>query len=80
MSVLIQASLASSLSATVLSTPGLAFAGGGAISFATNNHTGDMTIDSSTSTSNIGGSWYPQYPQISCFDDPPIKVPSSTLK
>ena len=53
---------------------------GSAIFFVTNNHTGNITIDSSTITSNIGGSWYPTYPQISCFDDTPITVTGSTIK
>jgi hypothetical protein len=31
-------------------------------------------------TNNIGGSWYPQYPQISEFDDTPTTVTNSTIK
>jgi hypothetical protein len=53
---------------------------GSAIFFVSNNHSGNMAIDSSTITSNIGGSWYPTYPQISCFDDTPIAVTNSTIK
>ena len=53
---------------------------GSAIFFVSNDHSGNMAIDSSTITNNIGGSWYPTYPQISCFDDTPIVVTNSTIK
>jgi len=53
---------------------------GSAIFFVTNDHTGNITIDSSTITSNLGGSWYPTYPQISRFDDTPITVTNSTIQ
>ncbi len=52
---------------------------GSAIFFVTNNHTGDIQIDSSNITNNMGGSWYPTYPQISGHDDTPINVTSSTI-
>jgi len=52
---------------------------GSAIFFVSNNHTGNVVIDSSTITGNVGGSWYPKYPQISAFDDTPITVTSSTI-
>jgi hypothetical protein len=52
---------------------------GSAIFFVTNNHTGDIAIDSSNITNNTGGSWYPTYPQISGHDDTPINVTSSTI-
>jgi hypothetical protein len=53
---------------------------GSAIFFVTNDHTGNIVIDSSVITSNIGGSWYPKYPQISAHDDTPIAVTNSTIK
>jgi hypothetical protein len=53
---------------------------GSAIFFVTNDHTGNVVIDSSTITNNIGGSWYPTYPQISNHDDTPITVTNSTIK
>ena len=53
---------------------------GSAIFFVSNDHTGDITIDSSVITHNIGGSWYPKYPQISMFDDTPIAVSNSTIQ
>ena len=53
---------------------------GSAIFFVSNNHTGNIVIDSSVITNNIGGSWYPKYPQISHHDDTPITVTSSTIK
>jgi hypothetical protein len=53
---------------------------GSAVFFVSNNHSGNMAIDSSTITNNIGGSWYPTYPQISCFDDTPIAVANSTIQ
>ena len=54
--------------------------GGSAIFFVSNNHTGDITIDSSVITHNIGGSWYPTWPQISNHDDTPITVTNSTIQ
>ena len=53
---------------------------GSAIFFVTNDHTGNIVIDSSVITNNIGGSWYPKYPQISNHDDTPITVTSSTIQ
>ncbi len=53
---------------------------GSAIFFVSNNHTGTMRIEGSTITNNIGGSWYPKYPQISQHDDTPITVVDSTIK
>jgi hypothetical protein len=53
---------------------------GSAIFFVTNNHTGNIVIDSSVITNNIGGSWYPTYPQISNHDDTPIQVSNSTIQ
>jgi hypothetical protein len=53
---------------------------GSAIFFVTNNHTGDIRIDRSAITGNVGGSWYTQYPQISAHDDTPIAVIDSTIQ
>ncbi len=53
---------------------------GSAIFFVSNDHTGDVRIDRSIITNNIGGSWYPTYPQISNHDDTPIVVTDSTIE
>jgi hypothetical protein len=53
---------------------------GSAIFFVTNDHTGNIRIADSTITSNIGGSWYPKYPQISMHDDTKIVVTNSTIQ
>jgi hypothetical protein len=53
---------------------------GSAIFFVSNDHSGDIVIDRSTITNNIGGSWYPKYPQISMHDDTPITVTDSTIQ
>jgi hypothetical protein len=53
---------------------------GSAIFFVTNNHTGDIRIEKSVITNNVGGSWYPTYPQISNHDDTPIVVIDSTIE
>ena len=53
---------------------------GSAIFFVSNNHTGDVRIDRSMITRNLGGSWYTQYPQISAHDDTPIVVTDSTIE
>jgi hypothetical protein len=53
---------------------------GSAIFFVTNNHTGDIRIDRSVITDNLGGSWYTQYPQISAHDDTPIVVTDSIIE
>ena len=47
---------------------------GSGIFFVTNNHTGSITMDESVIENNVGGSWYPVYPQISCHSDTPIHV------
>lgn len=52
---------------------------GSAIFFVTNNHMGDVRIDSSNITNNIGGSWYPLYDQISGHDDTEIVVTNSVI-
>jgi len=53
---------------------------GSAIFFVSNDHTGNIEIDNSTIVNNIGGSWYPKYPQISMHADTPIKVTNSTIE
>jgi hypothetical protein len=53
---------------------------GSAIFFVSNDHSGNVVIDQSVITNNIGGSWYPTYPQISGHDDTPIDVTSSTIE
>jgi hypothetical protein len=52
---------------------------GSAIFFVTNNHEGDVRIDSSNITNNLGGSWYPLYDQISGHDDTQIVVTDSVI-
>jgi len=53
---------------------------GSAIFFVSNDHTGNIVIDRSVITNNIGGSWYPTYPQISNHEDTPITVSNSTIQ
>lgn len=53
---------------------------GSAIFFVSNDHSGDIRIERSTITDNVGGSWYPTYPQISNHDDTPIEVIDSTIE
>ncbi|NMC70679.1 MAG: hypothetical protein GYA57_11515 [Myxococcales bacterium] len=53
---------------------------GSAIFFVSNDHSGDIVIDRCVITNNIGGSWYPTYPQISCHSDTPITVTDSTIE
>lgn len=53
---------------------------GSAIFFVSNDHTGNIAIDSSNITNNVGGSWYPTYPQISNHPDTPIAVTNSTIQ
>ncbi len=53
---------------------------GSAIFFVTNDHSGDIVIDRSVITNNIGGSWYPTYPQISGHSDTPIDVKVSIIR
>jgi hypothetical protein len=53
---------------------------GSAIFFVTNDHTGNVVIDRSVITNNIGGSWYPTYPQISNHSDTPIELKTSIVR
>ncbi len=52
---------------------------GAAIFFVSNDHTGNVVIDTSTIQNNTGGSWYPSYPGISAHDDTNISVTNSTI-
>lgn len=52
---------------------------GSAIFFVSNDHSGNVVIDSSNITNNTGGSWYPTYDQISGHDDTPIAVTDSII-
>jgi len=53
---------------------------GSAIFFVSNDHSGDIRIDRCVITNNVGGSWYPEYPQISAHSDTPIVVTNSTIE
>lgn len=53
---------------------------GSAIFFVTNDHSGNIRIDHSVIRNNIGGSWYPVYPQISMHSDTPIEVTNSIIE
>ena len=53
---------------------------GSAIFFVSNDHSGNIVIKNSTITHNIGGSWYPRYPQISMHEDTSIAVTDSTIQ
>ena len=52
---------------------------GSAIFFVSNDHSGDVRIDRSTITNNVGGTWYPTYDQISGHEDTPIVVTRSLI-
>lgn len=53
---------------------------GSAIFFVSNDHSGNIRIDESVITNNIGGSWYPVYPQISMHSDTEIEVTNSVIE
>jgi hypothetical protein len=53
---------------------------GSAIFFVSNDRSGDVRIDRSTIAGNVGGSWYPTYPQISGHAETPIDVSDSTIE
>ncbi len=53
---------------------------GGAIFFVTNNHTGNVVIDSCVIRNNQGGSWYPSYNGISAHSDTEIDVTNSLIE
>ncbi len=53
---------------------------GSAIFFVSNDKSGDIRIEDSVITNNIGGSWYPTYPQISNHQETPIEVRDSVIE
>lgn len=53
---------------------------GSAIFFVSNDHSGSIRIERSVITNNVGGSWYPTYPQISNHSDTPIEVIDSLIE
>ncbi len=53
---------------------------GSALFFVSNDYSGNIVIDNSVITNNIGGSWYPVYPQISMHSDTPIEVTNSVIE
>jgi hypothetical protein len=53
---------------------------GSAIFFVSNDHSGDIVIDDSVITDNIGGSWYPAYDGISMHSDTMISVTDSVIE
>lgn len=53
---------------------------GSAIFFVTNDHSGNIVIEDSVITNNIGGSWYPAYDGISMHSDTRISVSNSVIK
>lgn len=53
---------------------------GAAVFFVTNDHSGNVVIDQSVITNNIGGSWYPVFPGISMHADTRIKVTNSVIQ
>jgi hypothetical protein len=53
---------------------------GSAIFFVSNDHSGNIEIADSFISNNVGGSWYPTYPQISNHDDTPIDVVDSIIE
>lgn len=53
---------------------------GSSIFFVSNDHSGNISIDNSSISNNIGGSWYPVYPSISMHGDTPIEVTNSTIE
>ncbi len=53
---------------------------GSGIFFVSNDHSGNVVIDRSTISKNVGGSWYPTYPQISGHEDTPITVTDSVIE
>lgn len=53
---------------------------GSAIFFVSNDHTGNIVIENSVITNNVGGSWYPAYDGISMHSDTPISVTESIIE
>ncbi len=53
---------------------------GSAIFFVSNDMSGDIVIDRSVISKNIGGTWYPTLPQISGHPQTPITVTDSVIE
>ena len=53
---------------------------GSAIFFVTNDHSGNIVIDESVISNNLGGSWYPVYDGISMHGDTRIRVTGSVIE
>lgn len=53
---------------------------GSAIFFVSNDMSGDVLIDRTVITDNLGGSWYPTYPQISNHAETPIVLRTSIIR
>jgi hypothetical protein len=53
---------------------------GSAIFFVSNDHKGNIVIESSTIRNNTGGSWYPVKPGISMHEDTPLTITNSTIE
>lgn len=53
---------------------------GSAIFFVSNDHSGNIVIDSSVIADNVGGSWYPVYDGISMHSDTLIEVTDSVIE
>ena len=53
---------------------------GSAIFFVSNDHTGNIVIENSVITNNVGGSWYPAYDGIFMHSDTPISVTDSIIE
>ena len=53
---------------------------GSALFFVSNNHTGNIIIDSSRISGNHGGSWYPRYEGISMHSDTSLSVTDSVIE
>jgi hypothetical protein len=53
---------------------------GSSVFFVSNDHSGNIRIDSCVIRNNIGGSWYPVYPSISMHSDTPIEVTNSVIE
>jgi hypothetical protein len=52
---------------------------GSAIFFVSNDHSGNIVIDDTVITDNIGGYWYPAYDGISMHNDTQIEVTDSVI-
>lgn len=53
---------------------------GSAIFFVSNDHTGNIVIENSVITNNVGGSWYPAFDGISMHSNTPVSVTDSIIE